>query len=157
MENGFFVSFRCDIWTLEIHISDSFFIFLFFYLTVYIFCWTVCSPYFALPSLCLLILYSSAGVFFKVNTFKKINFRFTEENEKYRVSIYPLPTTVSPIIIVINFFLVLLFRPIPAAHGSFQARGRIGAAAVSLGQSHSKARSETCLWPVPQFTAMLGS
>ena len=46
------------------------------------------------------------------------------------------------------------FRATPAAYGSFQGRGQIGAAATSLGHSHSNARSEPHLRPTPQLTAM---
>ena len=41
---------------------------------------------------------------------------------------------------------------IPAAHGSFQARGLIRAAAAGL--CHSNARSKLCLQHIPQITAM---
>ena len=44
------------------------------------------------------------------------------------------------------------FRAIPAAHGSFQARGQIQAAAASLHHSHSKVGSELHLQPTPQLT-----
>ena len=40
------------------------------------------------------------------------------------------------------FFLFLLFRATPAAYGGSQARGRIGATAASLHNSHSNASSE---------------
>ena len=43
------------------------------------------------------------------------------------------------------FYFFLLLRAIPAAHGSFQARGLIGAAAAGLCHSHSNARSEPYL------------
>ena len=43
-----------------------------------------------------------------------------------------------------------LFRATPVAYGSYQARGRIGAAAASLQHSHSNAGSELCLQPTPQ-------
>ena len=39
------------------------------------------------------------------------------------------------------------------AYRDSQARGLIGAIAASLHQSHSKAGSEQCLQPTPQFTA----
>ena len=52
-------------------------------------------------------------------------------------------------------FFNLLFMATPAAYGSSQARGRIGSAAASLHHSHS--RSEPCLQPTPQLTAMLDS
>ena len=42
----------------------------------------------------------------------------------------------------------------PTAYGSSQARGWIGAAAAGLHHSPSNARSEPCLWPTPQLTAM---
>jgi len=38
-----------------------------------------------------------------------------------------------------------LFRAAPAAYGSSQARGLIGAVAAGLRQSHSNTRSELCL------------
>ena len=41
------------------------------------------------------------------------------------------------------FFVFLLFRAIPAAYGVSQARGRIGATAACLRQSHSNTRSLT--------------
>ena len=41
----------------------------------------------------------------------------------------------------------------PTAYGGSQARGRIGAVAARLRQSHSNAGSEPCLWPTPQLTA----
>ena len=40
------------------------------------------------------------------------------------------------------FFFFCLFRATPAAHGSPQARGQIGAVATSLCHSQSDARSE---------------
>ena len=42
-----------------------------------------------------------------------------------------------------------------AAHGSSQARGRIGAAAASLRHSHSIAGFEPSLQRMPQLAAML--
>ena len=39
-------------------------------------------------------------------------------------------------------FLFCPFRAVPAAYGGSQARGRIGAIAASLLQSHSNTRSE---------------
>ena len=42
-----------------------------------------------------------------------------------------------------------------AAHGGSQARGRIGAVAIGLRQSHSNAGSEPSLQPTPQLTATL--
>ena len=46
------------------------------------------------------------------------------------------------------------FMATPAAYGSSQARGRIGAITVGLRHSHGHARSEPCLRPTPQLTAM---
>ena len=48
-------------------------------------------------------------------------------------------------------FFLFFFRVMPAAYGSSQARGRIGATAA--GHSHSNARSEFRLWPPPQLLA----
>ena len=53
------------------------------------------------------------------------------------------------------FFFFGLFSATPAAHGDFQARGLIGAAAAGLSQSHSNARSELGLRPTPQLRATL--
>ena len=47
-----------------------------------------------------------------------------------------------------------VFKAEPEADGSSQARGRIGATAAGLHHSHSNARSELCLWPIPQLTTM---
>ena len=52
------------------------------------------------------------------------------------------------------FFFFCLFRAVPAAYGSSQARGRIGAAAACLHHSHSSATSELNLRPTLQLTAM---
>ena len=41
----------------------------------------------------------------------------------------------------------------PTAYGGSQARGRIGAVATGLRQSHSSAGSEPRLQPTPQLTA----
>ena len=55
-----------------------------------------------------------------------------------------------------SFFLSFcLFRAAPVAYRGSQARGRIGAVAASLCQSHSNARSEARLLPTPQLTATL--
>ena len=54
------------------------------------------------------------------------------------------------------FFFFCLFTiswAIPTAYGGSQARGRIGAVATSLGQSHSNAGSEQRLRLTPQLTA----
>ena len=70
-----------------------------------------------------------------------------------------LATTYSSIIIIIIFlvFFVVVVVAIswaaPAAYGGSQARGRIGAVATSLRQSHSNAGSEPRLQPTPQLTA----
>ena len=59
----------------------------------------------------------------------------------------------------ISYFLFLFFclfafsRAAPAAYGGSQARGRIGAVATGLCQSHSNAGSEPHLQPTPQLTA----
>ena len=52
------------------------------------------------------------------------------------------------------FFVCLPFSwAASAAYGGSQARGRIGAVATSLGQSHSHMGSEPRLQPTPQFMA----
>ena len=52
------------------------------------------------------------------------------------------------------FFVVFCpFRVTPVAYGDSQARGRIGAVAAGLCQSHSNARSKPCPRPTPQLTA----
>ena len=61
---------------------------------------------------------------------------------------------------IVLFFLLLLllfafFMATPAAYGSSQARGRVGAAAASLHHSHNIMGSESHLRPAPQLTAML--
>ena len=55
------------------------------------------------------------------------------------------------------FFFFFLFRAIPAAHGSSQDRGQIGAVAAGLHHSHSNSntRSELHLWLMKQFEATL--
>ena len=50
--------------------------------------------------------------------------------------------------------VTLHFRAAPATYESSQARGRIGAVATGLRQSHSNAGSKLRLQPTPQFTAM---
>ena len=60
---------------------------------------------------------------------------------------------------VIYFFLCLfaISWATPAAYGSSQARGCIGAGATGLCQSHSNAGSKLRLQPSPQLTATLDS
>ena len=53
------------------------------------------------------------------------------------------------------YLFILLFRAIPEANGSFQARGQIGAAAASLHHSHSNVGSKPHLHPTPQLMATL--
>ena len=52
------------------------------------------------------------------------------------------------------FILFCLFSAASAAYGSSQAGGQIGATATRLYHSHSNTRSEPCLQPTPQLTAM---
>ena len=57
--------------------------------------------------------------------------------------------------IYIYFFcLSVFFRATPTACGDSQDRGLIRAAATGLCQSHSNTRSDLCLWPTAQLTAM---
>ena len=51
------------------------------------------------------------------------------------------------------FFFFAFSRASPTAYGGSQARGRIGAVATSLCQSHSNTGSEPHLQPTPQLTA----
>ena len=51
------------------------------------------------------------------------------------------------------FFLFAISWAAPMAYGGSQARGRIGAVATELSQSHSNAGSEPLLRPTPQLTA----
>ena len=48
----------------------------------------------------------------------------------------------------------ILFMATPATYGNSQARGRIGAAAAGLCQSHSNTRPELHLQTLPQLSAM---
>ena len=58
--------------------------------------------------------------------------------------------------IYLFIFVFLLFLwATSAAYGGSQARGRIGAVATGLRQSHSNAGSEPRLQPTPQLTAVL--
>ena len=50
------------------------------------------------------------------------------------------------------FTLFFFFKAAPAAYGSFQARGQIGASAAGLHHSHRKVGLEPCLWPTPHTT-----
>ena len=56
---------------------------------------------------------------------------------------------------LVFFFLFCCFRAAPVAFGSSQARGRIKAAATSLGHSHSNTWFELDLWPTLQLMATL--
>ena len=52
------------------------------------------------------------------------------------------------------FGLFVFSRAVPAAYGGSQARGRIGAVATGLHQSHKNVGSEPRLRPTPQLMAM---
>ena len=54
-----------------------------------------------------------------------------------------------------SIYLFSLFRAASVAYGSFQARGRIGAAAAGPSHSHSNAGSKLHRQPTPQLVAML--
>ena len=58
------------------------------------------------------------------------------------------------VVVVVVVFLVISWAA-PAAYGGSQARGRIGAVAAGLCQSHSNEGSEPHLQPTPQLTATL--
>ena len=53
----------------------------------------------------------------------------------------------------IGYFFAISWAA-PAAYGGSQARGRTGAVATGLRQSHSNTGSEPHLQPTPQLTAM---
>ena len=53
------------------------------------------------------------------------------------------------------FFFFFAFWATRIAYGSFQAWGRIRAAAAGLHHSHSNSGSKPCLQPTPQLTAAL--
>ena len=57
---------------------------------------------------------------------------------------------------VFQFFVFFfgLFRATPTAYGGSQARSLIRARAAGLRHSHSNARFEPRLQPIPQLTAM---
>ena len=75
-----------------------------------------------------------------------------------RVMIETLKIQISSLFFFLSFvFFVVVIVAIswaaPVAYGGSQARGRIGAVATSLRQSHSNAGSEPRLQPTPQLTA----
>ena len=51
-------------------------------------------------------------------------------------------------------FIFIFWGAAPMAYGTSQAKGWTGAVALGLHHSHSNARSEPCLRPTPQLTAM---
>ena len=58
------------------------------------------------------------------------------------------------VVVVVVVVIVAISWVAPAAYGGSQARGRIGAVAAGLRQSHSSnTRSEPSLQPTPQLTA----
>ena len=59
-----------------------------------------------------------------------------------------------PIHFIYLFCLFAISWAALAAYGGSQARGRIGAIAAGLRQSHSNVGSEPRLQPTPQLTAM---
>ena len=56
-------------------------------------------------------------------------------------------------VFVVVVVVVAISWAAPATYGDSQARGRIGAVATGLRQSHSNAGSEPRLQPTPQLTA----
>ena len=57
---------------------------------------------------------------------------------------------------LLTYFCFLLFRAIPRACGTSQARGWTGATAAGLHHSHGNSGSEPCLWPTSQLWARPG-
>ena len=58
-------------------------------------------------------------------------------------------------VVVVVVVIVAISLAAPTAYGGSQARGRIGAVATGLRQSHSNTGSKPHLRPTPQLTAML--
>ena len=56
----------------------------------------------------------------------------------------------------IYFCLFAISWAAPATYGGSQARGRIGAVAAGLRQSHSNAGYQMCLWLIPQLITTPG-
>ena len=71
----------------------------------------------------------------------------------FQIIVTPAVSTDILFYFILIFFV--LFRAAPVSYGGSQARGPIRAAATSLRQSHSNARSEPHLQPTPQLMAML--
>ena len=71
--------------------------------------------------------------------------------ELMRLMIYPISMSFGGrckegfFFVFVRFLLFGLLRAAPAAYGSSQARGRMGAAAAGLCHSYSNTRSEPCL------------
>ena len=59
------------------------------------------------------------------------------------------------LLIYLFIFCFCLFRAAPMAHDVPRLGVKIGAVAACLREGHSNARSELCLQPTPQPTAML--
>ena len=57
------------------------------------------------------------------------------------------------VVVVVVVVIVAISWAAPAAYGGSQTRGRIGAVATGLRQSHSNVGSEPRLQPTPQPTA----
>ena len=63
----------------------------------------------------------------------------------FAVELYVLsPFSIAALGLVTSVFC-FIFRATPTAHGSFQARGQIGAATADLHHSHSNSGSKPCL------------
>ena len=61
--------------------------------------------------------------------------------ERGKREMFPYPVILTDSFKII-FFIYLLFRASPTAHGASQARGPVGAVAARLRQSHSNVGSE---------------
>ena len=75
--------------------------------------------------------------------------------DEWRKKIWYIHTHIMEYYLAIKIINLFLFMATPAAHGSFQAWGQIGAAAAGHSHSHSNARSKPHLPPTLQLTAML--
>ena len=79
----------------------------------------------------------------------------TEEDETPATYLVSVLQYFSFSLFFLFFVFVFVFRAVPMAYRSSQARGPIRAAAAGLHHRHSNARSEMYLRPTPQLMATL--
>ena len=88
-----------------------------------------------------------------------MNLKYKIFDKFYLINIFPKNYTLFffTLSLSVSLSLFFRFRAAPVAHGSSQARGRIGAVAASLHHSHSNAGSKLCLRPAPTAHGNTGS